>query len=31
VHLADRPRLEEVACPCYAVVKAEFDALATDS
>jgi CRP-like cAMP-binding protein len=31
VHLADRPRLEEVACPCYAVVKAEFDALAADS
>ncbi|MFR9806161.1 Crp/Fnr family transcriptional regulator [Pseudonocardia sp. RS010] len=30
VHLRDRPRLAEIACPCYGIVKAEFDALATE-
>jgi CRP-like cAMP-binding protein len=31
VHVVDRPRLTGVACPCYGIVKAEFDALAADS
>jgi len=31
VTILSRPGLEEASCPCYAIVKAEFDALATGS
>ena len=31
VTIISRPGLEEASCPCYAIVKAEFDALATGS
>jgi CRP-like cAMP-binding protein len=31
MHLLNRPRLTELACPCYGVLKAEFDALAAES
>jgi hypothetical protein len=31
MHLLDRRVLTEVACPCYSIIKSEFDALAAKS